>query len=264
MSTATTHGLQRLVEALEDFECWYEGELLKIRAKAGQFFAVNHPVVLAHPEKFGLTRTVVLGSERVSEAREKTARRPPKPKPAATRRRVEPAGPSLPVHMTTGQQIRITQRAMGLIAEECARWHGQIETGGGLCLNVSDKRPVIIDASARATDRERAAVYVDLFSITFDRRVYQRDACAEIGLGHWHSHPGGDPEPSESDLEVWEQLLDKSRDRAIYGVIVCEEYNDGWQETPTLHAYKVRRGLKPISGTEALLVERCSVERLAR
>ena len=79
----------------------------------------------------------MLGGTRISEARQTKTARPQKPKPAATRRRVAPVGPSPPVHETKGRQIRITHEAMRAIREECARWHGQVETGGGLTLSLA-------------------------------------------------------------------------------------------------------------------------------
>jgi hypothetical protein len=94
--------LQRLVEPLEDFEVWYEGELLKIRRGVGSFFATDHEVVRKHPEKFGVARAIVLGGARISEARQtKTARPAQKTRPA-------PVVPSLPVHETSGPPIKIT------------------------------------------------------------------------------------------------------------------------------------------------------------
>jgi proteasome lid subunit RPN8/RPN11 len=259
----TSSTLQRLVEPLEDFEVWYEGELLKIRAGVGSFFATDHEVVRKFPEKFGVARAIVLGGARVSAAREQKTATPPQP--TATRRPVAPAapvGPSLPVHMTTGKPLRITQRAMAVIAETCARWRGEIETGGSLILNVSDRPPVIVDATENASDRSHDAVHVNLNWIILERRMQQRHATARLACGHWHSHPRRSVDPSDADLAVWQELLGMSRDSEVFGVIVTEKYDaDRWQHTPTLTAYRVRIGPKPITGADVLLVERCDVEQ---
>lgn len=159
--------LQRLVEPIEDFEVWYDGVLLKIRAKAGQFFATDHEVVRKHPEKFGVARAIVLGGARISEARQtKTARPPQKTRPTPASTRVPPAAPSLPVHMTTGKPLRITRRALAELSEETARWRGQVETGGSLVLNVSGTWPVITDAKVVASDRERDSVSTSTRAVT--------------------------------------------------------------------------------------------------
>ncbi len=261
--SATT--LRRLVEPLEDFEVWYDGVLLKIRAKAGQFFATDHEIVRKHPEKFGVARAIVLGGARVSAAREqKTARPAQRTRPAPPRTRPAPS-PSLPVHETTGKPIRITRRALEEIADECRRWRGQIETGGGLLINADGQRPVITDATTVASDRERDSVATNLFTIWFHRQCRQRDATARLLVGAWHTHPRGSTDPSSDDLALWQDLLAKSRDSSVFGVIVTEQYaDDGYQETPRLYAFRVRVGETPIVGDEALLVERCDVETLAR
>ena len=75
---------------------------------------------------------------------------------------------------------------------------------------------MITDATVIATERDRDAVRTNLSTVWVDRWRRQRHATAQLALGHWHSHPSGSPDPSQEDFALWEQLLEKSRDRRIY------------------------------------------------
>ena len=121
---------------------------------------------------------------------------------------------------------------------------------------------MITFADENATDRTRTSVRSDVFWIPQQRRIRQRDATARIGVGHWHSHTTRNADASEKDLGLWEELLERSKDATVYGVIVLTEPRDsgGWRPTPRLTGYRISYGSRPGRG-ECLCVARCNVEQ---
>ena len=259
MST-TTH--ERLVTPIKTFKCWCAGELIELKAGIS-FISRTHPVVLRFPSRFGLDReAITLDGEPVSVARSTTAKprawsRPAPAAPAAS------AGPTLYVRETSGgKPIGITRDAMAAIREAVGRWD-DVETGGGLLVHRDGACPVIISADENAEDRARFSVRQDLFWITQQRRIRQRDASARIGVGAWHSHLTGSADASEKDHGVWEELLERSKDAEVFGVIALPEPRDsgGWRPAPRLAGYRISYGSRPGRG-ECLQVASCSVEQV--
>jgi proteasome lid subunit RPN8/RPN11 len=166
---------------------------------------------------------------------------------------------SIPVYQVAGETVAITRRAHLAIRDECERWEGSVETGGGLVINASGSRPAIIKATVEASNRHEASVCVDSFAIRSTTRNAARSATARITPGHWHTHPSGGCEPSRQDLNVWGRLLEESRASEIVALIVTEHRDGGWWRAPQLHGFRVRFGQKP-SGLECLRVEACRVD----
>jgi proteasome lid subunit RPN8/RPN11 len=170
-----------------------------------------------------------------------------------------PDGEAIPVYQVAGESVSITHRAYQAIRDECERWDGSVETGGGLVINASGSRPAIFTATVEASNRREASVSVDPFAIRTTARHVACEATARITPGHWHSHPGDGCEPSHQDFNVWGRLLEESRSSEIVALIVTEHRDGGWWRVPQLHGFRVRFGHKP-SGVRCLRVEACHVD----
>ncbi len=166
---------------------------------------------------------------------------------------------SIPVYRVGGETVAITSHAHQAIREECERWDGSVETGGGLVINASGSRPLITTATVEASNRRHSSVCVDSSAIRGTARHTARQATAKILPGHWHTHPNGGCEPSHQDLNVWGRLLEESNASEIVALIATEHRDGGWWRRPQLHGFRIRFGHKP-SGVECLRVEACRVD----
>jgi integrative and conjugative element protein (TIGR02256 family) len=200
--------------ALVDFKAIYDGELETYTA--GEWFDDRHEMVRKHPEKFGPS-----SPPRGKRRRDSVGTPPRSQAIPLARRRVE---------------VQLSPAARQTILHGAFWQSGQDghETGGWLIGGGLDTRAAVVDATLPGPNATRDRDYL---ARTYDgletyklKRLWGDPLAARIGS--WHTHPGGDAEPSATDLESWcAGLYNVNREswQPYYvGIIAAENARHGW------------------------------------
>jgi proteasome lid subunit RPN8/RPN11 len=179
--------------ALVDFTAEYDGQLVDLTA--GRDWCVDgHPIVRAHPDFFA--------PDTSSSQRRDTGWRADASSMALAR---QARGVPVLRHVPR-QTVRLTRWAYAAIDD--AEGFDGLETGGALLgLRAADGSLEITDASGPGGS-ERGLHFIRHELAAFERYAGARTHTGARLLGSWHTHPDGDPAPSETDLKAWAAALD--------------------------------------------------------
>jgi integrative and conjugative element protein (TIGR02256 family) len=206
--------------ALVDFEAIYGGELVSFTK--GDLFADIHEMVRKHPANFGPSPR----SKRRVPRRDSVGTSP--------RSRVTPlAGRRVEVQLSPTARRTILHGAYWQSGQD------RLESGGWLIGGGLDTRAAVVGATLPGPRAKRGRDYIEMTTEGLDqfelKRLWGDPLAARVGS--WHTHPGGDAEPSETDLAAWRAGLGNiNRDsfQPYYAaVIAAENARHGWD----LHAW---------------------------
>lgn len=100
-----------------------------------------------------------------------------------------------------GVVVNLSREAISII-EQQALASPENETGGILIgrYDYANDRAVVLAATQRPTDSEIGRTWFRRGSSGLKQLLRERWKSGEYYVGEWHSHPGGSPEPSSSDV----------------------------------------------------------------
>jgi proteasome lid subunit RPN8/RPN11 len=235
--------------ALESFEC-HESDGTPVSVKAGVTWIheTRHELVKRYPERFSdRIGGPPLGAARRSVQERRTAW-PATPSsyltPTAERQSARTRTRALP-KLQTGQPrltVRVWQSAMRTIKDEflattCA---DNRETGGWIFAEATRSWETTVHVQLASTPGRGAERGPNSFSPAGDYAAteaqFARDGAGHlVRVGDWHSHTGTDAEPSEADLNAWQNcflVANEKRNVSFYlGLIVALE---------SIHSYRMR------------------------
>jgi proteasome lid subunit RPN8/RPN11 len=158
----------------------------------------HHFLVRTYPGLFGLGVTRSRPSRSAALPAARAA-----PKPAGWKPLVR-HNPGAPAEFT----VTLYRNARTLMAELAFLARGEHETGGALfgppAKRSSGKGEVRIAGEPGPAARSwRSAIKPDLEHIRREAAALERSGSDLRWVGHWHTHPGGNGEPSKPDLEFF-------------------------------------------------------------
>jgi integrative and conjugative element protein (TIGR02256 family) len=204
--------------ATEAFEATYAGDLVVIGA--GEWCAPGHDLVRRYPDVFAPDRR-----DKSPRVRQRLSSPPETARVRGRTRGYEQPRPEL--ELTSGAYADLDEHCDFDGRESCGCLLGEPTRRGYLITVASGP-----GTSVRATS---GVVH------SFDYYQQIEDAHAHTGsrvVGHWHTHPSGDGNPSDTDKRSWQIARDDHYvdDDTYVHIIVCEgpQYLQlhGWAVTP--------------------------------
>jgi integrative and conjugative element protein (TIGR02256 family) len=189
---------------IADFECEYGGET--IRLKAGlDHVAERHELIRRYPDCFAVD-TATAGERGEPPIRRARASGVPELRELRYVRRLD---------------VELDKWTYRTIDNADGLFDGR-ETGGALFGFRTPQGFRVTDASGPgwSAEREPNRMLVDWDHV--DQAEEAQQHTGAVTVGHWHTHPNGNTEPSETDRQTWADSLAHVEADAYVGVIVTE------------------------------------------
>jgi proteasome lid subunit RPN8/RPN11 len=164
--------------------------------------------------------------------------------PAGTTVTVEREVPELRRRATPTITVSLRESVWQDLVRHASEARDGRETGGFFFgERVRSYAPVSVGRVTRmVTDRRAEQCKLDIGALVAEKGDLRASGADHIvEQGSFHTHPGSDPTPSDTDLVNWLSSLDFLRSSYYVGLILTAEASDNRWWRPNVHGWTVRR-----------------------